>query len=352
MKTLLYGLYCALTGRGGNFLVHKREYHRRRKEMERKLLTEAKANSQLFCENFCPVCEVKTKSSKKFSNDVGFSFDVCAECETIYINPTPTEETLQRLYNDPAESFMFNKDNNGANVEVKAGHQDDYEAILRMMGDKPKERLKLLEVGCANGSFLLTASKTFDVEGVELNDSTAEVGRQHGFNVKTGRISDVDGENIYDIIVMLQVLEHIVKPGELLREVFRLLKPDGYLYVDVPNIDSASFNYLNQKHVHISSYGHVSMFNRESLIKLCERYGLQLVAHEFCGGRDLELNDVLSLKFAKERFSHRMALYNPRLYFADKFFKQVTFDLFGKLLLPKGNDSYQRALFRKTKSLG
>jgi SAM-dependent methyltransferase len=146
---------------------------------------------------------------------------------------------------------------------------------------------------------------------------------------------------------MLQVLEHIVKPSELIRDALRLLKPGGYLYVDVPNVDSASFNYLDTLHVHISSYGHVSMFNRESLIRLCEKNGLEFVTHEFCGGRDLELHDVISLKFVKEKFSHRMALYNSRFYFADRFFRDITFDLIGKLVLPRGNESYQRALFRK-----
>lgn len=347
MKNMLYSLYCAITGRGGKFLSHKREYHRRRQQMERQLIKESLTNPNLFHENVCPVCEVKDKSIERFSNKVGFSFAVCADCKTVYIDPVPTEETLERLYNDPSESFLFNKDSEGANVEVRAGHHEDYEAILRMIG-KPKERLRLLEVGCANGSFLMTASQAFDVEGVEINNSTAEVARQNGFKVKTGRIADVEGEALYDIVVMLQVIEHIVRPGELIREIVRLLKPGGYFYLDMPNVDSASFNYLGERHMHISSYGHVSMFNRESLIRLCEKKGLQFVAHEFCGGRDLELHDVLTLKLAKNRFNHRMALYSPRLFFTDKFIKEITFDLFGKLFLPKGNESYQRALFRKT----
>lgn len=346
MKSILYSLYCAITGKA-SFLAHKQEYHRRRHEMERELIKESLTNPNLFKANICPVCENEKEPERRFSNKVGFSFAVCADCKTIYIDPAPTEETLQRLYNDPAESFIFNKGDEGADVSVLPVHDEDYKAILRMMNGKPKERLRLLEVGCANGSFLMTASESFDVEGVELNDTTAEVARQNGFKVKTGRIADVEGESVYDLIVMLQVLEHIVKPSELIREALRLLKPGGFLYVDVPNVDSASFNYLDKLHVHISSYGHVSMFNRESLIQLCEKNGLKLVAHEFCGGRDLELHDVLSLRLAREKFSHRMALYSPRFYYADRFLKEATFDLIGRIVLPQGNESYQRALFRK-----
>ena len=142
MKSLLYTLYCAITGRGGNFLTHKREYHRRRQEMERQIINEALTNPNLFKANICPVCEVEKEPARRFKNKVGFSFAVCADCKTIYIDPAPTEETLQRLYNDPAESFIFNKGDEGADVSVSAGHNEDYEAILRMMNGKPKERLR------------------------------------------------------------------------------------------------------------------------------------------------------------------------------------------------------------------
>lgn len=327
--------------------MHKHEYHRQRQEMERELIKESLTNPKLFCSNNCPVCETEKEPARRFKNKIGFSFAVCADCQTIYIDPAPTEDTLKRLYNHPAESFIFNKENEDKNVDVKSGHYEDYSAILRMMPDKPKERLQLLEVGCANGSFLMTSSETFDVEGVELNDSTAEVARKNGFKVKTGRIEDIEGESVFDIIVMLQVLEHVVRPGKLLCEVLRLLRPNGLLYVDVPNVDSASFNYLRERHVHISSYGHVSMFNKESLVRLCEKNGFELIAHEFCGGRDLELHDIFTMKFANEKFSHRMALYNPRLLFADKFIKEITFDIIGRLVMPHGNESYQRAMFRK-----
>lgn len=351
LKGALYSLYCSVTGRGGGFLAHKKEYHRRRIEMERRLLAEAKENPDLFCENVCPACGVKKEPARRFSNRVGFSFAVCPDDGTTYLDPVPTEETLQRLYNDPAESYLWDGAQEATDVVVKPYNQDDYEAILRMVKAQPEERLKMLEIGCATGAFLMTASRSFDVEGVELNDKTASIARVNGFNVRTGRVQEAPGEEVYSLIVMLQVLEHIVKPDEALREVQRLLKPGGYFYINVPNIDSSSFAYLGARHMHVSSYGHVSLYNKKSLALLGARCGLELVEHEYCGGRDLQLHDALTFALAKKHFAHRMSLYNSRLFYATRFLDTISFGAIGKLIFPRGNESYQRALFRKPASV-
>ena len=53
---LVYSLYYAITGRGGNRLLWKKEYHRRRAAAERKVLEEADRDPALFRPNACPVC--------------------------------------------------------------------------------------------------------------------------------------------------------------------------------------------------------------------------------------------------------------------------------------------------------
>jgi SAM-dependent methyltransferase len=347
LRERLYPLYCAITGRGGDFLAHKKEFHQRRRRMERGLLEEYQSDSTLLEPNVCPACGSAAYSRTLFSNPVGFSFSVCQNDDAIYLDPVPSAATLQRLYNHPSMSFNYTGDESFGNTKVEATNQDDYIALVRMIGPVRK-KLRLLEVGCATGGFLKTASQTFDVDGVELNDTTAGVARLNGFHVKTGRLSDISGESKYSVIVMLQVLEHIVDPKQLIADVHRLLEPDGYFFVSLPNIDSASMEYLGRLHIHVSSFGHVSLYRKQSLCALGKRCGLEMLAHEYHGGRDLELHDVLALLISKEKFYHRMALYSPRLYYLSKLVNAVTFDLFSKLIFPAGNESYQRALFKKS----
>jgi hypothetical protein len=101
----------------------------------------------------------------------------------------------------------------------------------------------------------------------------------------------------------------------------------------------------------VSSFAHVSLYNKQSLDSLGRRCGLEMLAHEYCGGRDVDLHDALALLIFKEKFYHRMALYSPRLYYLSKVFNAVTLDLFSKLIFPRGNESYQRALFKKSPGL-
>jgi 2-polyprenyl-3-methyl-5-hydroxy-6-metoxy-1,4-benzoquinol methylase len=346
LKRFLYPFYCVVTGHGGGFLKHKQEVHRRRRIAELEVLEEAKTNPSLFRENSCPACGERQFPRDEFSNPIGYKFARCPADGTIYMDPIPTDATLTRMYNHPAESYLWLRDNKASSVKVMPTDIGDYRAILRLLPG-PLAGLKLLDVGCAIGGFLMTAQETFDVFGCELNDSTAETARSHGFRVRTGSIADIPGQEEFDIITMLQVIEHLPTPADSLREAFRLLKPGGYFYCNTPNIDSLSFNLLKDRHIHVSSFGHVSLFNRESLILLGKRCGFEFLVHEHCGGRDFALHDWLSLRLANQKFKHRHAFYKTRFYFAAVVLERFMGGLFPKAFLPEGHDSYHRAIFRK-----
>jgi 2-polyprenyl-3-methyl-5-hydroxy-6-metoxy-1,4-benzoquinol methylase len=349
VKEMLYQLRCVVTGRGGKFLLHKKEVHRRRGIAERRVLEEAAVDPTLFRQNQCPACGERHLPREEFANPIGYQFGICPKDGTVYMDPIPTDATLTRMYNDPAESYLWMSDEAVENVDVKPSNQEDYQAVLRSVPNI-HPGMRLLDIGCATGSFLLTASPTFDVEGCELNGSTADVARAHGLRVHTGSIQDFPGSELFDVITMLQVIEHLPTPEATLREVWRLLKPGGCLFVNTPNIDSASFKALRNRHIHVSSFGHVSLFNRESLLLLGKRCGFEVVAHEFCNGSDLSTHDWLSFRFFNKRFSHRMALYSPRFYYACELLDRATFAKLPTMLFPAGHESYHWAMFCKPHS--
>jgi 2-polyprenyl-3-methyl-5-hydroxy-6-metoxy-1,4-benzoquinol methylase len=165
--------------------------------------------------------------------------------------------------------------------------------------------------------------------------------------VTTGTIADVPGESRFDVITMLQLIEHIVEPTELLTEARRLLRSGGVLYLNTPNIDSASFSLFRDRHMHVSSFGHVSLYTRESLERLAKRCEFRVVAHEYCGGMDISLHDQLTYRIAQRRFRHRMALYSQRLYLASHLVDLLSFGKLTKLVTPRGHESYQWAVLRK-----
>ncbi|HMJ14471.1 MAG TPA: class I SAM-dependent methyltransferase [Polyangiaceae bacterium] len=335
---LLRGLYFVASGEGANMFAHKREYHRRRAAMEKQFLAEGQRASGLLRANRCPSCE-GTRVRQRFANPVGFQFSICAEDGTVYMDPVPTEAALTLLYNDEAQTF-----NHLARRVPHATNHDDVEALLRWVPDELRGG-RLLDVGCALGGFLLALSATneFEAEGVELSEAAAARARGAGLRVRAGRLEDIAEDHQFSVITMLQVIEHIVEPRSALEQCRRLLKAGGMLYLNTPAVDSGSFRFLERRHIHVSSFGHVSLFTRRSLDALASGCGFRVLAHEYTGGRDLTLHDVITLALSRERFSHRMALYNGRLAQLGNALEETPLRKLPEWLGSGGDQSYQRA---------
>ena len=94
-----------------------------------------------------------------------------------------------------------------------------------------------MDVGTGDGHFLDVAREAgFQVEATELSDTGIERARQRGFSVHKGQMLDIDFQGRrFDAITIWHVLEHVPNPGEMLREIYSLLKPGGILAVAVPN---------------------------------------------------------------------------------------------------------------------
>jgi 2-polyprenyl-3-methyl-5-hydroxy-6-metoxy-1,4-benzoquinol methylase len=347
IRDIARSTYYLVRGGGEGHILRKKEYHRRRALAERQVLEEAILDRSMFRDNACPACGERSASADTFSNPAGFSFKVCPHDGTVYMDPVPTEATLARLYNDQSYSFHWTRDKHSESVQVKPEGVVEFGHICQCFEFPAGRRPALLDVGCATGGLLMTARAKFDVEGVELSESLAQVARQNGFQVTTGTLADVPGNERFDVVTMLQLIEHIVEPMDVLREVRRLLRPGGILYLNTPNIDSASFRLFRNRHMHVSSFGHVSLYTRESLERLARRSGFEVVAHEYSGGMDVSLHDLFSYRFANKQFRHRMALYSQRLYLASRLTDRLTLGVLTRMLTPRGNESYQWAVLRK-----
>ncbi|HLU47900.1 MAG TPA: class I SAM-dependent methyltransferase, partial [Planctomycetota bacterium] len=96
----------------------------------------------------------------------------------------------------------------------------------------------LVEVGCGPGVALdVFASAGYDAEGTDISDVALEAARARGLRVAKQPIESIAevGSSPVDVIVALEVLEHIVDPLAALRSMARRLAPGGRLVVSLPN---------------------------------------------------------------------------------------------------------------------
>ena len=108
-------------------------------------------------------------------------------------------------------------------------------------GFRKDSRFKLLEVGCGPGYYLRCAERWFpncEIYGLDIDNSLVEFAKMH---VKKATIIRHDGQEIpfpdrtIDVVVSLQVIEHIEKPERFFAETYRVLKENGLLLIAAPN---------------------------------------------------------------------------------------------------------------------
>jgi SAM-dependent methyltransferase len=94
--------------------------------------------------------------------------------------------------------------------------------------------LRLLDVGCGDGLFFDRLERFGRVEGLEPDASLLD-GERRDARIVCGTLGpDFDPGPVYDVVLMLDVLEHIADDGAALRAARAVLRPGGTLLITVP----------------------------------------------------------------------------------------------------------------------
>lgn len=127
---------------------------------------------------------------------------------------------------------------------------------------KDRTELKILDVGCGAGSVMKLLSLYGQVTGLENHKSLVEQCRRGGKNVVFGDVVNLNfSTNCFDLVVVLEVLEHVEDDLKALRELYRVLKKGGLLFLSVP---AFPFLWGNQD----LAAGHKRRYKKSELTKL------------------------------------------------------------------------------------
>jgi 2-polyprenyl-3-methyl-5-hydroxy-6-metoxy-1,4-benzoquinol methylase len=153
---------------------------------------------------------------------------------------------------------------------------------------------KILDVGTGGGEFAyLLHSLGHKVFGIEPNKGYAEYSRkEYDLTIQIGFIQDIEQpDNSFDLITIWHVLEHTENPATVLSKLHDLLKPEGILVVEVPNIEATCQSPKSTFHE-----AHIFNFNLQTLTALGAKTGLSLV--EYKVSKD---NANITLFFSKDQ---------------------------------------------------
>jgi 2-polyprenyl-3-methyl-5-hydroxy-6-metoxy-1,4-benzoquinol methylase len=139
---------------------------------------------------------------------------------------------------------------------------------------------KMLEVGCASGSYLhKMANQGWQVKGIEFSPQAAASARELGYSVYTGSLESVDLDaSELDLITGWMVLEHLHEPLKGLQKLYDWAKPGAYIALSVPNAASAEFKLFQSRWFALQLPNHLYHFTPETIGKLLHQAGWQVEA--------------------------------------------------------------------------
>lgn len=177
------------------------------------------------------------------------------------------------------QDYFFGSTHGFGYVDYESDKQamvGELRTICRLLSNRIGRTGKMLDVGAATGYFVEVASKEgWDAEGIELSKAAVQAGLGKGRKLSCGTIDEMPGENRFDALTFLDVLEHVPDPKATLKSAFRLLAPGGAVLVNVPDFGSIFARLMGKKWHSIIPPEHLWYFTRKSLGMILESIGFE-----------------------------------------------------------------------------
>jgi 2-polyprenyl-3-methyl-5-hydroxy-6-metoxy-1,4-benzoquinol methylase len=155
----------------------------------------------------------------------------CSQCSLIFVDPVPDLASLATHYD---KDYYADWLGNQKTIRLKMWRK-------RLRGiERHAPKGRLLDVGCATGTFLQLAQEDgWEIRGTESSIYAANFARDLlKADIFCGHLMDARYENsFFDVVTFWHVLEHLHDPLQYLMEVHRILKPTGLLVIAVPNVN-------------------------------------------------------------------------------------------------------------------
>ena len=207
-----------------------------------------------------------------------FELHRCADCDTVFLYPYPTDEQLQNAY---ADDYYGEKEEKFESLFEKI-----VDGFRRRRAVRLSRRLDkgaaVLDVGCGNGKFLqeLNLKKPCRLFGVEPGKKQAErAGRIPEITLKQGVLEAGDfPDESMDAVTLFHVFEHLPEPAKTLEIVDRVLKPGGLLVLSMPNINSLQSKWFRGKWLHLDPPRHLLFLPISALDREMRKRGFEPVS--------------------------------------------------------------------------
>jgi 2-polyprenyl-3-methyl-5-hydroxy-6-metoxy-1,4-benzoquinol methylase len=225
----------------------------------------------------CPLCGDTSTVSAFKKNE--FRYHRCRRCQSLFVDLKMGDGAVHEHYSGAyyESESLAEKGRRGypsyrtSYATLMNGFHKKLDFIRKYVSGG-----KLLDAGAAYGYFLKVAEPYFEGEGIDVSNFAAMIAqREFNAQVKVGDIENVDvPDGFFDVVVMWDIIEHTIRPLKSLKEVARILKPEGYLFVSTDDAANWLPKILGKHWWSLGAPMHLCHFSKQGLTIACGRAGL------------------------------------------------------------------------------
>jgi 2-polyprenyl-3-methyl-5-hydroxy-6-metoxy-1,4-benzoquinol methylase len=280
-------------------------------------------------DNLLPLYDQPTENIAGIG-DIGYHhiINVCNDCGFVFASPIIEESAILSYY-EKMSNYEYTE---SAGIRpIEEVRQIERQIKFALSHFSSNFTGSALDVGCSIALGLsLLKNIGWNVLGLDPSERCIRISKNmFGVQVIKGFFSLelFQDKNPFDLIILSHVIEHVISPNEMLKEIRELLDDNGVIYIEVPNL---------MKNIGLRGYftfEHVKFFTLQTLTNLAVRNGFAVDRiQEFDNGKDIyPYYPVIALTLKKSKV--KIPLINERneaIKIIEKY-KLTTRDLLNKL---------------------
>lgn len=229
----------------------------------------------------CPLCNNSTEPHSCYNTITNIDFvpgfspirkwRICKECNHIFSENYP--KNIKEILSTTAPDQ----------------HLSPNTHLLPLLGNTLSEIRRftkgdrLLEVGTGAGELTSVAKELlFDITGIEIRPIYAKnVSDRLNIPIYSIDFMDFETDNLFDIIILGDVLEHVSNPIKMLEKAYNLLDKEGVIWISTPNFESAFTHIMKDKDPMWRVCEHLNYFSYKSLKNVLEKIGFNIIDYKF-----------------------------------------------------------------------